>query len=52
MSFPVDASTRPTCVRTGEQSELLILDEPTTGLDKDSRDHFYELVRKPMRLAI
>ena len=26
--------------------ELLILDEPTTGLDKDSRDHFYELVRE------
>ena len=26
--------------------ELLILDEPTTGLDKDSRDHFYALVRE------
>lgn len=26
--------------------ELLILDEPTTGLDKESRDHFYSLVRE------
>ena len=31
---------------TGEQSGALILDEPTTGLDKDSRDHFYALVRE------
>ncbi len=33
------------------ETHLLILDRPTTGLDKESRNHFYSLVReKPMQL--
>ena len=29
-----------------KKPELLILDEPTTGIDKESRDNFYELLNK------
>ena len=36
---------RLACALVGNPS-LLILDEPTTGLDKESRNHFYSLVRE------
>ncbi|MBF0911217.1 MAG: ATP-binding cassette domain-containing protein [Atopobiaceae bacterium] len=36
---------RLACALVGNPS-LLVLDEPTTGLDKESRNHFYSLVRE------